>query len=76
MVRADTNAGVFLSELYQLRVELRVLDEDVSAERLTTIILDAIPAEKYLTIKNQAIRDPHLSLGEIQHETRSPEKED
>ena len=38
----------------------------MSTERLTTLILDTLPAEKYSTIKNQVIRDPDLSLNEIE----------
>ena len=48
---------VFMSEIYQLHDELSDLDEVVSLESLITIILDALPAEKYPTIKIQAIID-------------------
>ena len=34
----------------------------VSTETLTTVILDALPSEKYSVIKQQAIRDPDLSV--------------
>ena len=64
-MKADTDPDVFLLEIYQLRDELSDLDELVSNERLTTIIIDALPAEKYSTIKVQAIRDPALSLKQI-----------
>ena len=42
-----------------------------STERLTTIILDALSAEKYLTVKLEAIRDPDLSLEQIQRMVRT-----
>ena len=58
MIRAVTDPHVFLSEMYQLSDELSDLEEVVSTMRLTTIFLDALPAEKYSTIKIQAIRDP------------------
>ena len=64
-MRADTDPDVFLSEVHQLRDEVRNLGKVVSTERLTTIILDALPAEEYSTIKFQPIRDPDLSLEEI-----------
>ena len=56
---------MFLSNVFQLRVEFSDLGEVISTERLTTFILGALPTEKYLTIKIQAIRDLDLSLGEI-----------
>ena len=52
--------------MYQLRDELNDLGEAVSTERLSTIILDALPAKKYSTIKVQAIQDPDLSLEDIE----------
>ena len=55
MMRADTDPDVFLSEVFQLRDELNDLGKVVSTERFTTIVLDALPTEKYLTIKIQAI---------------------
>ena len=61
-MRTDIDPDVFLSERYQLRDELSDLGKAVSTERLTTIILDALTAEKYPTIKIQAISDPDLSL--------------
>ena len=61
----DTDPDVFLSEINQMRDELGVLDETVSTEHLTTIILDALPAEMYSTVKIKAIRDPDLSLEQI-----------
>ena len=44
VMKPDTDPDVFLSEINQIRDELSVLDETVSTERLTTIILDALPA--------------------------------
>ena len=57
-MKPDADPDVFLSEINQIRNELRVLDKTVSTERLTTIILDALPAEMYSTVKFEAIRDP------------------
>ena len=65
-MRADTDSDRFLSELYQLREEFSDLGEVVSIERLTMIILDAFPAEKYSTIKIQEIRYLDLSLVKIE----------
>ena len=59
---ADNDLDVFLTEAYQLRDELSDLDEVTSTQRLTTIILGALPAEKSTAIKFQVIRDPDLSL--------------
>ena len=55
VMRVDIHPDVFISEVYKLRDKLSDFDEVVSTERLTTIILDALPAEKYLAIKNQAL---------------------
>ena len=66
VMRADTDFDAFLSEVYQLRNELSDLVEVMSTELLTTIVLDALPVGKYLTIKIQAIRDPDLYLGEVE----------
>ena len=66
VMKANTDPDVFMSEIYQLRDELRDLDEVVPAKRLTTIILDTLPAEKYSTIKYQAFRDFNFSFEEIQ----------
>ena len=66
VMKADTDPGVFLPEANQIRDEPSVLDEAVSTERLTTIILDALPAEMYSTVKLEARRDPDLSLEHIQ----------
>ena len=43
VMRFDTNHEVFSSDVLQLRDELIDLDEVVSNDRLTTIILDALP---------------------------------
>ena len=71
VMKPDTDPDVFLSEINQIRDELGVLDETVSMERLTTIILDALPAEMYSTVKREAIRDPDLSLEHIQRIVRT-----
>ena len=60
VTRSDTNPNKCISEMFQLRSELSALGEVDSNERMTTIILDALPDETYLTIKAQAIRDPYL----------------
>ena len=67
MMKAGTDSDVFLSKLNQMRDKLRDLDEVVSAEHLTTIILEALLAESS-TIKLQAVRDPGLSF--INHSER------
>ena len=64
-MRSDIDQDVLLSEVFQLRDKLSDLGEDVSDERLTTIIIYALPEEIYSTIKMQAIRDPELGLEEI-----------
>ena len=66
VMKVDTDPVLFLSEIDQRRNELGDLDEVGSTKYLTTIILDALSAEKYSTIKLQAIRDPDLSLELIQ----------
>ena len=71
-MKPDTDIDAFLSKVNQLRNELSDLDEVMSTERLTTITLDALPAEKYSTIKIQVIRDPNLSLEEIQSMIKIP----
>ena len=38
----------------------------VSTERLTAVILNALPSETYSVIKQQAIRDPDLSLVDVE----------
>ena len=62
VMRADTDPDVFMSEVYQLCSELRALGKALVSECLTTIILDALLADKYSTTKIQAIRDSDLSL--------------
>ena len=71
VMEPDTDPDVFLSEINQMRDELGVLDEMVSTEHLTTIILDALPAEMYSTVKLEAIRDPDLSLEQIERMMRT-----
>ena len=61
-MKADTDPHVFMSEIYQLRDKLSDLNEVAYTEQSTTIILDALPVEKYSAIKTQAIRYPDLSL--------------
>ena len=70
-MKPDTDPDVFLSEINQVRDELGVLDETVSTEHLTTIILDALPAGMCSTVKIEAIRDPDLSLEQIQRMMRT-----
>ena len=65
-MNADTDPDVCLSEIIRIRDELSDLDEVISTERSTTISLDALPAEMYSTIKLEAIRDPDLTLEQIQ----------
>ena len=65
-MKPDTDPDVFMSEINQIRDELDVLDKMVSTEHLTTIILDALPAEMYSTVKLEAIRDPDFRLEHIQ----------
>ena len=66
MVKPGNDPDVILSEINQIRDELGVLDKTVSTERLTTIILDALPAEMYSTVRLEVVRDPDLSLEKIQ----------
>ena len=70
-MQPDTDSDVFLSEINQIRDELGVLDKAVSTERLTTIILDALPAEMYSTMKLEALRDPDNILEHIQRMMRT-----
>ena len=65
-MKPDTDPDVFLSEINQICNELSALDETISTERLTTIILDALPVNMYSTVKLEAVRDPDLSLEQIQ----------
>ena len=71
VIKSDTDPDVFRSEINQIRDELGVFDEIVSTERLTTTILDALPAEMYLIVKLEAVRDPDLSLEHIQRIMRT-----
>ena len=64
-MKTDTATDVFLSEIIQIRDEHSVSDKVVVTERLTTIFLDALPAEMYSTVKCAAIRYPDLSLENI-----------
>lgn len=61
-MKADTVPDVFLSEINQIRNEFSDLDEVISTEDLTTIMLDAMPVDMYSTINFEAIRDPDLTL--------------
>ena len=70
-MKPDTDPGVFLSEINQIRDELGILDETISTECLTTMTLDEFPAEMYSTVKLEAIRDPDLSLEHIQQMMRT-----
>ena len=69
-MKPDTDPDIFLSEINQIRDELCLLDETVLTECLTTIILEALPAEMYSTVKLEAIQDPDLSLEQIQRMVR------
>ena len=69
-MKPDTDPDVFLSEINQICNELGALDETKSTERLITII-DALPADMYSTVKLEAIRDPDLSLEQIQRMMRT-----
>ena len=66
VMKPDSDTDVFLSETNQIRDEPRVLDGTVSTVRLTTIILDALPAKMYSIEKLEAVRDPDLNLEQIQ----------
>ena len=71
VMKSDTDPDVFLSEINQIRDELAVLDEEISTECLTTIILDVLPADMYSTVKLETIRDPDLSLEQTQRMRRT-----
>ena len=71
VMKSDTDPDVYLSDINQICNELGALDETISTERLTTIILDALPSEMYSTVKLEAIRDPDLSLDQIQRMMRT-----
>ena len=71
VMKPDTDPDVFLSEINQICNELGALDETISTERLTTIIIDVLPADMYSTVKLEAIREPGLSLKQIQQMMRT-----
>ena len=56
---------MFLSDVFYLRDKLIDLGEVVSNKSLTTIIIDALPEERYSITKLQSIRDSDLELEEI-----------
>ena len=47
VIKSDSDPDILLSEINQIRDEICVFDEIVSTERLTTIILDVLPAERF-----------------------------
>ena len=59
-MRFNIDHDVFISKDFQLRDELSDLGEVVSNEHLTTIILDALPEERYSKLKVQSITDSRL----------------
>ena len=65
VMRSDIDPDVLLSKVFQLRDELDDLGETVIDERLTTIILDALPEEMYSTVKMQSVRYADLGFEEI-----------
>ena len=62
---------MFFSLEYQLRDELIDVGKVVFTGHLTTIILDALPAEKYSTTEIQTIRDSDFSLREIERRMKA-----
>ena len=50
-MKPDIDPDLFLSKVFQLRDELVDFGDAVFDERLTTIILDALPGEMYSTVK-------------------------
>ena len=64
-MRSDVDPKLFLSKVFQLRYELDGLGETATDERLTTIILDALPEEMDSTVRTQSVKDPDLGLEEI-----------
>ena len=60
MIRFNIDHDVLLSEGFQLSDALRDLSEVISNDHLTTIILDALPEERYSKLKLQSIKDPRL----------------
>ena len=65
LIRAETYSDIFLSRIYRYQIRDELIDLIVSAEFLTTINLDALPAKKYSTTKIQAMRYPDLNVGNI-----------
>ncbi|CAM9980923.1 unnamed protein product, partial [Sphacelaria rigidula] len=61
---------VFLSNIYQIKDELNNMNESVSDERLTDIIIEGL-ADDYSQIKYDAERDPDLSLSQIESTMRN-----
>ena len=70
-MRPDIDPDVCFSEVFQLRDELNELGEVFFNERLTAIILDALPEEMYSTIEVQSIRDSDLGLEDITTMTKT-----
>ena len=58
MTTTDTDPDVFLSEMNQLRDEFCDLDEVVSTERLTALILDTLPTKTYLKCNVKLLETP------------------
>ena len=61
-MKPDIDPDVFLSEVFQVCDELDDLGETVTDERLTTIILDALPEDMHSTVKMQSVRVLDLGL--------------
>ena len=53
VMKSDTDPDVFLSDINQICNELGALDETPSTERMTTTILDALPADMYLVLNSK-----------------------
>ena len=64
-MKSDIDPDVFLSKVFQIRDELIDLGEDVSDERLTTIILDELPEAMYSIIEMQPKKTPSLDLRKL-----------
>ena len=64
-MKPDIDPDLFLSKVFQLRDELVDFGDAVFDERLTTIILDALPGEMYSTVKMKPIRDLELEPEDI-----------
>ena len=71
LMKADTGPDVFLSKKYHIGDKRSALDEVVSTERLTTIILDGSPAEMHSIIKLKARRNPDLNLEQNERTSRT-----